>query len=970
MKKILLPAVLAGLVLASCSNEEFAGMTEQTQKKGEIGFSMSVPNLTRAATTTSGATAAQKLNNNFVVYGFKYFTTEPTDTADVNDAEKQQSVFNRFNVNYIGNAGTTKTNKNGWEYVGYNDLQGDMQTLKYWDYTADGYVFSAIAGAGSSIEKLKYDTTANVYNKGWKITIPAGGSLSALYASNRVEVKKTVESGVYKYPETVNLTFYAMGTKIRFGIYETVPGYEVHIDKFYCMDKDGKFTSTSNTTTNFGINGKFLTPNANLQTVLTVTYYDNSTSVANRPKITFDTASVSPANAKSALFGANMQATASIGETSVTATYDKTGGEYTYILPYQNPNNSLQLYVDFTLKAANGETIKVKQARATVPAAYTQWKENFAYTYLFKISDNTNGTTGTPKDPNDPTKPWGPSETHDPEGLYAITFDACVVNTEDGLSQDGVQELIASFTTPSINTYAKGIVATANSEYAAGDIYYSAKDSAAAAQFVSTANSAVYEIVYSGTANITEALVADYAKGNGVVLVPVATTAATSVPLSDGTNLTFSANQCKKFTAAAGKNYAIVYTVGGKETFKVVRVAGENTTTPAYKVTMLGASVQDITTPDVNVAWKLEDENGVADANILGAATFFKVVDNQATPNDVTENFKITAAGTNCYQLQLTGAAIAAGANGTYYVKYGTAPTNREFTVNIPYAIEYTTAGATNATVVTNGSTDNVTLKVNGAGYAGAKITSAPGIKVTDKGAGVYEIAANDTAAIGMHSDVSIAGQQVNVIVISYSLSDASTGGDSKTITYPEGADTKDIHEDLKIQLSKDEGSGYSHVSDGFTIVSSNTVLVGNQVTDEDGKTPIITPNVKKGGYSKFTYENAEFDYYVNYYELKGVADTPDSTKIKRATESTKLTFWRNGEHLNATTEAEIVKVKKYNPATTEYDIVVTTGFSLTSDGRDLIFGNVTAAGKYQIEYYDQETKTKRLGKELIEVTD
>lgn len=966
MKKFLLPAALAGLVLASCSNEAFTGSLDVSQKKAEIAFSTNVPNLTRG--TVGGADAAQKLNNNFVVYGFKYFgTTEPTSSTDVADAAKQQDVFERFNVNYIGNAGTTKTNSKGWEYVGYNNFDNsELQSTKYWDYTADSYVFSAIAGVGVTPNKIESVTAPQTkYDKGWVVTIPAGGSISALYASDRKVVTKTLGADkVYSYPDYVDLTFYSMVTKIRFGIYETVPGYTVHIDKFYCYDGTDW---SNNTTTNFGINGTFYGPSTTAATNLTVTYYDNTTAVENRPKVEIPLTSLTPVVYKH--FGSNMQATTAIGTTSTEATYDKAGGEYTYILPYQSLKTSLQnelkLYVDFTLTAPNGETIKVKQAKATIPTQYTQWKENFAYTYLFKISDNTNGTTGTPKNPEDPTEPWDPADPRDPEGLYAITFDACVINAEDGLSQAGVQELIASLTTPSINTYAKGIVATANSEYVAGDIYYSAKDSAAAAQFVSTANSAVYEIVYSGTANITEALVADYAKGNGVVLVPVATTAATSVPLSDGTNLTFSANQCKKFTAAAGKNYAIVYTVGGKETFKVVRVAGDNTTTPAYKVTMLGDTVQKITATNNTAKWKLEDGNGVAGANILGAATFFKVEDNNATPNDVTENFIITAVDTSCYQLQLTDSAVAACANGTYYVKYGTAPTNHEFTVNIPYAIEYTTGAE--ATVVKNGSTDKVTLKVAGVEYAGAKITSVPGITVTDKGAGVYEIAA-DTASLGMNH-VYIAGQDVSVVVISYSLKDASTGAEFKTITYPENAIPSDIDEDLRIQLRKNNGNVDDAVRDGITIVSSNKVLVGDKVTDPDnGKTGIITPNDKKGGYSKFTYENAEFDYYVNYFELKGVADTPDSTKIKRATESTKLTFWCNGEHLNATTST--VKVKKYNATTGEYDIEVTTGFSLTSDGRDLTFGNVTAAGKYQIEYYSNEATPKRLGYEKIEVTD
>jgi hypothetical protein len=106
------------------------------------------------------------------------------------------------------------------------------------------------------------------------------------------------------------------------------------------------------------------------------------------------------------------------------------------------------LYVDYELyNSVSGETIHVYGAKAVVPSIYMKWNPNYAYTYLFKISDNTNGATS-------PT-------VGTPTGLFPITFDAVVVNTEEG----NTQETITTVATPSITTYQNGSAITANDEY-------------------------------------------------------------------------------------------------------------------------------------------------------------------------------------------------------------------------------------------------------------------------------------------------------------------------------------------------------------------------------------------------------------------------------------------------------------------------------------------------------------------------
>ena len=103
-------------------------------------------------------------------------------------------------------------------------------------------------------------------------------------------------------------------------------------------------------------------------------------------------------------------------------------------MPNPQNTNALHLKMDFTLvsRDGSGETINMTGATAVIPAAYAMWQPNYKYTYIFKISDKTNGRTGV----YDPTQADDATVNSDPAGLYPITFDAVVVNAEE----DGTQE--------------------------------------------------------------------------------------------------------------------------------------------------------------------------------------------------------------------------------------------------------------------------------------------------------------------------------------------------------------------------------------------------------------------------------------------------------------------------------------------------------------------------------------------------
>ena len=94
-------AALASLTLVGCSDNSFVDQVFGSSDDGsdKITIGAGSHRLTRGETLKNGEAAA-KLNNNFILYGFKYYTTEPTSETDVANPANQQKVFDLYNVHY------------------------------------------------------------------------------------------------------------------------------------------------------------------------------------------------------------------------------------------------------------------------------------------------------------------------------------------------------------------------------------------------------------------------------------------------------------------------------------------------------------------------------------------------------------------------------------------------------------------------------------------------------------------------------------------------------------------------------------------------------------------------------------------------------------------------------------------------------------------------------------------------------
>lgn len=576
-------AAASALALASCSSDDFLGEiqgNEQNEATSAINFGGDTGKITRA--TTSGNAAAGLLENNFVVVGFK--------GSNEDAANNENYAFDHYNVNFKdGSAFSTESNRAGWEYVNqdmkvkgtepYAPLaqSASQQTIKYWDHSCASYDFIAFS-MGKKDAASKYATPthvdkANLATAAYTLTGDVN-TLSECYISDM----KTVTEPNYN-KTSVSMSFRHLASKVRMALFEIVPGYVISDVKFYTDT-----TSPTTDNTEGTLIGEF-----NNSGTLTVFFPTTGTKHAaekdyNKAHVRFTKSTTAGEtgvlNHKG--FGAvnyNNQAEGTIpagktylSQNAADPSYCGTG--YQNVLPSEGAASAITLRIDYKLTSVDGskETINVKGATATVPAEYTEWKSGYAYTYIFKISQDTNGSTGG-------------SST----GLTAISFDAVVVDDE----ANGLQETITTVSDNSFTTYGykDNKVTTNGNEYVNGtDIYatvYSAGATVApqklytvtledgATQTINEAS--VANALVKGTPDATHKTwtVTDYA---GKKMVVTETTdgvsKVTSVPAGPGYTLNVNALKWTGVVTDPAKEtyYAVEYDNGTKKSYKIVKV--------------------------------------------------------------------------------------------------------------------------------------------------------------------------------------------------------------------------------------------------------------------------------------------------------------------------------------------------------------------------------------------------------------
>ena len=470
------------MALASCSSDDILGgaQTGGNETSEAIQFAGETGKITRATSNTG--TVANMLDHQFMIYGVKAVTGVEGKTYG--------DVFKNY-ILWDATANSTTTNTNGWEYVGktgqkygsddsensQSKLTSD-QTIKFWDYSSANYHFVA----GSPVSAFKYKTSDKGDIKSATITgleghinpnkVDENGTWEAKAEPSPVYVAEPKIVAKADYNKPVQFNFVRQQSKVRVGIYETIPGYKITDIKFYKQGdnntleldnaNEGNIILTS-TADNYFVGAKNATGTITYDWTkpsYTFAYDDGQDTQNGQPstkltksknwyggqllRVTDDKtlATTSTESNKSKLYG-------------IDKDMESTGYFTVIPTPSETEASAILIKCDYTLTSEDGskEEIKVTGATAAIPAAFCKWETNTQYTYLFKISQNTNGTTGA-----DQPKP----------GLFPITFDAVVAEVKDANKQG----TITTVTTPSITTYQEGSVTDNGVEYKVNKAIY------------------------------------------------------------------------------------------------------------------------------------------------------------------------------------------------------------------------------------------------------------------------------------------------------------------------------------------------------------------------------------------------------------------------------------------------------------------------------------------------------------------
>lgn len=457
MKKFLLMAAVA-TTLVNCSSD-----FDLSEGQGGGGVSDVIGFQVQGRNSIKRATLQKANHYNFGVFAYK--STDPTN-----------NIMDNYLVGYLDNnkgytkAGSTTDDpnsnvdgKSNWMYegMGWGQFQGtyagenvakgskyasnnEYQYLRYWDNSAESTCFYAyvpyLNAAANGNKTVSYvDGTAKGTSDNtdkYVMTFPNGTiqhgyddvqAYEYMYASTKV--------GKANYGHDVSLEFKRINAKVNIKFWEDIPGYSVHmIDLGTVSGTD--YTISAVPSINDGRSGTYGYKSGKIYTEngVKIQFNDGAMQSMKQYKGKTSSAPLAFATPTAAQIGENR-----VDATPSTTTYfaiPKWRKEAVLKNDAKNINDvvetdpaydadlsvtGLTFHVSYELISTTGEKITVKDATVHVPSDYCEWKENTRYTYIFKITTNSNGTTGseTPK----PTDPSVPTET----ALYPIVFDNCTV---------------------------------------------------------------------------------------------------------------------------------------------------------------------------------------------------------------------------------------------------------------------------------------------------------------------------------------------------------------------------------------------------------------------------------------------------------------------------------------------------------------------------------------------------------------
>ena len=480
MKKVL---ILACAALTACTNDIDLGPNKEQVEtlSNAIGFQMAKKNMT----TTKASALQSKGHYNFGVWGYKKLTATSGSAIMENylvgymdETIKKGYYMTAANQTTLGDKDGVANGKSQWAYekLGsseYNYTGGEgyytesqtpymsnieNQYLRYWDQSTESTKFFAYAPYLNADEanRVKFD-----YNTEQTMTLPLNetkvekGNDESL-AEYMVATQKVEKAN---YNNDVQLHFRRLNAKVNIKFYETIEGYNVkildlqsgtvsgvtavpavapvagstsytHGNQYKSTEVKVKFNGITTTT---GTS----TPNIDYQATTSATKYASTEYMTFTAPQDDDVCSAP----EGYISGKDVTIGGTLISDDVTAKTKASKSPSTYfVIPKQTGDNSgLTFHVTYELTALQtNEKITVHNATVHVSKDFCNWEAGKAYTYIFKITKNSNGST----DPSKPIDPADPTPDTD-KALYPIVFDGCTVidwaetSSDHDISKDG-----------------------------------------------------------------------------------------------------------------------------------------------------------------------------------------------------------------------------------------------------------------------------------------------------------------------------------------------------------------------------------------------------------------------------------------------------------------------------------------------------------------------------------------------------
>ncbi len=333
-----------------------------------------------------------------------YYMTLKTQTT-LGDKEEVIDGQSYWAYEHLGNADYTYNGTEGYIQASQTGMMSNEanQYMRYWDLAAPTTTFYAYTPYINGAKTATYNNTSKV------LDIPDGALTDGYDHPSDYDymwAAATVSKG--EYGKDVQLLFHRLNAKVNLKFYEELEGYSVSIINLL----EGKYNGIQATPAI--LKGSSYTAG---QYYSKTGYSINFSSSVTSPKVT-QKVGTTVSNKNPLEFAIPTDAPISTSKESATpspTTY--------YALPKDN-ETGFTFHVSYVLTSTTGEKVVVKDATVFVPADKCNWQPNTAYTYIFKITENTNGSTDPVKDSSiDPTNP----KVDPTKALFPIVFDCAQV---------------------------------------------------------------------------------------------------------------------------------------------------------------------------------------------------------------------------------------------------------------------------------------------------------------------------------------------------------------------------------------------------------------------------------------------------------------------------------------------------------------------------------------------------------------